>query len=300
MKKIKKIDIHVHTTAFSQYYPRGIQRIVSPEELIDFYDKLNIEKGVLLPLTSSEGLVTPLSSENCKYIVDKYPDRFHWFCNIDPRSRNNTSESDLSSLIKEYKKMGAKGVGEITAMLYADDPKMENLFCSCAENDMPVIIHIAPDFNSNYGIVDELGLPRIMKILKKYPQLKIIGHSMPFWSEIDRYNNNEIRNGYPTGKVTQGRLCEMLRECPNLYCDLSAGSGANAMLRDKDYALQFIEEFSDRIMYGTDLITYPVNIEDSPLFKLSSFFDTSLDQGLLSEENYLKIVRENAIRILKL
>lgn len=300
MENIKKIDVHIHITAFPQYYPKNIQKIVSPKDVINLYDRLNIEKGILLPLTSSEGLITPLSSESCKYISDKYPDRFHWFCNVDPRSRSNTPKADLSSLIKEYKHMGAKGVGEITAMMYADDPKMENLFRSCAENDMPAIIHIAPDFSGGYGIVDELGLPRITKMLKKYPDLKIIGHSMSFWSEIDINNNIEIRNGYPTGKVTEGRLIEMLREFPNLYCDLSAGSGANAILRDKDFALQFIEEFSDRIMYGTDLITYPENIENMPQFKLAAFLDESLEKGLLSEENYRKIVRENAIRILNL
>ncbi len=300
MKRVKKIDIHAHATAFAEYYPQNIQKFVSPEEVIRFYDELNIEKGVLLPLTSSEGMITPISSESCRYISDKYPDRFYWFCNVDPRSRSNTPESDLSSLIKEYKKMGAKGVGEITAMLYADDPKMENLFRSCAQNDMPVIIHLAPDFSGGYGIVDDLGLPRITKMLKKYPDLKIIGHSMLFWSEIDINNNDEIRNGYPEGKVTEGRLSKMLRECPNLYCDLSAGSGANAMLRDKDFALQFIEEFSDRIMFGIDLTAYPENIENMSQFKLVSFLDESVGKGLLSEENYCKILRENAIRILKL
>ena len=300
MENIKKIDIHAHATAFEKYYPRNIQKLVSAEEVIRFYDILNVEKGVLLPLTSSEGVLSPLSSETCKYMSDKYPDRFYWFCNVDPRSLSNTPESDLSSVIKEYKKMGAKGVGEITAMMYADDPKMENLFRSCVENDMPVIIHIAPDFKSSYGIVDELGLPRITRILKKYPELKVIGHSAPFWSEIDINNNDEIRDGYPTGKVTEGRLSKMMRECPNLYCDLSAGSGANAILRDKDFALQFIEEFSDRIMYGIDLFTYPDDVESSLQFKLASFLDESLDKGLLSEETYCKIVRENAIRILNL
>lgn len=300
MRKIKKIDIHAHATAFAQYHPQNIQKFVSPEEVIRFYDEMNIEKGVILPLTSSEGLTTPISSESCRYISDKYPDRFYWFCNVDPRARSNTPETDLSSLIKEYKKMGAKGVGEISAMLYADDPKMENLFRSCAQNDMPVIIHLAPDFSGGYGIVDDLGLPRITKMLKKYPDLKIIGHSALFWSEIDINNNDEIRNDYPKGKVTEGRLSKMLRECPNLYCDLSAGSGANAMLRDKDFALQFIEEFSDRIMFGIDLTAYPENIENMLQFKLVSFLDESVEKGLLSEENYCKIMRENAIKILKL
>ena len=300
MEKVKKIDIHAHATAFPQYHPKVVQDFVCAEDVIEVYDKLGVEKGILLPLTSAEGMVTPFPTEACIYICDQYPDRFDWFCNVDPRARNNTPESDLSALMKEYKEMGAKGVGEITAMLYADDPKMENLFRSCAENDMPVIIHIAPNFNRGYGIVDEIGLPRITKILKKYPNLKLIGHSMSFWSEIDKNNNDEIRNKYPEGKVTEGRLCEMLREFPNLYCDLSAGSGANALLRDKDFAIKFMEEFSDRIMYGIDLCMNPKKIEPTKQYKLAEFFDEILEDGLLSEETYRKIMRENAIRILKL
>ena len=100
-----------------------------------------------------------------------------------------------------YKDMGAKGCGEITANMYADDPKIDNLFSHCEELDMPIIIHIAPVLGRSYGIVDELGLPRMEKILKKFPKLKLLGHSQVFWSEISADNNEEIRNTYPVGTL---------------------------------------------------------------------------------------------------
>lgn len=296
MQKVKKIDIHAHVNAFPSFFSDEIQNFVEAEYVIKMYDKLGVEKGILLPIVSPEGLISPMTTEMIRYVYEKYPDRFYWFCNVDPRACTNRADADLKKLIGEYRKMGAKGVGEITAQLYADDPKMENLFSACAENDMPAIIHISPNFNGGYGIVDELGLPRITKMLKKYPNLKIIGHSMAFWSEISADNNDEIRNRYPKGKVIEGRLTQMLRECPGLYCDLSGFSGANALMRDREFAAKFIEEFSDRIMLGIDSCvstqTYP--------YEFSDFMEKMLEDKLISEENYRKIMRENAIRILKL
>ena len=296
MEKVKKIDIHAHVCAFPEFFPREMQKLITVDELIKMYDDLGVEKGVLLPLASGEGMVSTIPTESVRYVYEKYPDRFFWFCNVDPRALINTPNSDLTKLISEYKKMGAKGVGEITAQLYADDPKMENLFRACAENDMPALIHISPDFSGGYGIVDELGLPRITSMLKKYPNLKIIGHSMAFWSEISADNNETIRNDYPKGKVTEGRLAQMLRECPNLYCDISATSGSNAIMRDREYSAKFIEEFSDRIMLGIDQCLTKHNFP----YVFSDFMEEMVKDGLMSEENYRKIMRENAVRILKL
>ena len=131
MEPIKKIDIHAHAACFPQYapaYPGSGNRMVCAEEVIAFYDKLNIEKGVLLPLVSPEAQWQQMSVEETKVVADNHPDRFVWFCNVDPRSAQNTPTTDLSYLLEHYKKLGARGVGELTSNLYADDPKMDNLF----------------------------------------------------------------------------------------------------------------------------------------------------------------------------
>lgn len=101
---------------------------------------------------------------NMKLLTEKYPERFLWFCNIDPRAGDNDPNCNLSHLLEHYKSLGAKGVGELTSNLYADDPLMENLFAHCAKCDMPVTIHISPEVGFDYGIVDDIGLPRIEKI----------------------------------------------------------------------------------------------------------------------------------------
>jgi hypothetical protein len=90
MVPVKKIDVHAHAIAFPEFYPpfggTDGMRFLSAEELFVFYDKLNIEKGLLLPIISPEAQLLVMTPENCKYIVDQNPDRFIWFCNVDPRS----------------------------------------------------------------------------------------------------------------------------------------------------------------------------------------------------------------------
>jgi predicted TIM-barrel fold metal-dependent hydrolase len=158
-----------------------------------------------------------------------------------------------------------------------------------------VTVHIAPEPEGYYGIYDELSLPRIERMLKKYPKLKIFGHSQPFWSEIGE-NSDEIRNTYVKGKVKEGRLHYLLRTYENLYCDLSAGSGANALMRDREHAARFIEEFSDRLMYGCDICMHGQTFP----FAFDEFLTSMRESGEISEENYYKLVRGNAERILGL
>ncbi len=299
MKRVRKIDIHAHATAFPEYFPPHFwskHRMVSAEELIGFYDQIDVEMGVLLPLTAAEGQCSTLTSENCAFLADKYPDRFVWFCGLDPRAGWNTKDANLSFFLEHYKALGARGLGELTANLYADDPMVDNLFHHLAEQEMPVTIHIAPQFGGGYGIIDELGLPRIEKMLKKHPKLKVLGHSQPFWAEISGSVTLETRGSYPKGKVVEGRLSYLMREYENLYCDLSAGSGMNALRRDPEFAAKFIEEFADRILYGCDICA----TFNTHQFEFDKFLTEMRESGMISEENYVKIVRNNAIDLLKL
>ena len=299
MKSIKKIDIHEHSSVFAEWIPRernSEYHILSPEELLKIYDELNIEKGVLLPLLSPEVWNGQITNENCKMIAEQYPDRFLWFCNIDPRMETEEGNWTFDELFAHYKKLGAKGLGELTANLSVDDPRMDTLFFHCEKENLPVMIHISPKVGFSYGIVDELGLPKLDAIMTKYPDLKIIGHSQAFWSEISADNTEAIRWTNSLEKVREGRLAEMLRKHPNLYCDLSASSGAIAMIRDEEYAIKFIEEFADRILYGCDVCA----AHNRQQYVLNDWLIKMVDEEKISCENYRKIVRENAIKLLQL
>ena len=297
LSAVGKIDIHAHATMYPGVVPpfAGLKEgMISKDKLIQIYDKIGVECGTLLPLVEMSALPMLLTNEDCKIMAEGSDGRFKWFCNVSPNALSNSEKTDLSPMINHYKALGAKGVGEITAQLYADDPKMDNLFYHCAQCDMPVIIHIAPHFGGTYGIVDELHLPRIEKMLKKHKKLKLIGHSQAFWSEICDDVTQESRNSYPKGKVREGIVPKLMREYDNLYCDLSAGSGANAMMRDREYAARFMEEFADRIYYGCDICTTLTAFQ----YEFSDFLINMVEDGYLTKENYIKIVRNNGAKLL--
>ena len=143
--------------------------------------------------------------------------------------------------------------------------------------------------------IDELGLPRLEKVLGMFPKLKFLGHSQKFWAEIGQCDEVS-RNGYPTGKVTPGRVVELMRKYPNLCGDMSAGSGANAMIRDPEFAYAFMEEFQDRLYFGLDICAP----QDSGIrVQLGQFLDESMQKGKISYTAYEKISRGNALDLLE-
>ena len=297
MEIIKKIDIHAHAVAFPHhapvYYHTGA-KFPGGEDMIELYDKVNIERGVLLPIVSPEHQSTIMTNEGCMEIVDRHPNRFVWFCNVDPRM--GTAYANVRYLLEYYKSCGARGFGELTIPIYADDPMLEKLYTCLEELELPMTIHISVPNSGRYGIMDELGLPRLEGILARHPGLKILGHSQVFWSEISGDNSDAIRDGYPKGKVTPGRITELLRKYDNLYCDLSAGSGMNAMMRDPEHAVLFFREFADRILYGCDICQKAAVHQ----YEFDDFLSGLRESGSLAEVDYRKIVRENAVKLLKL
>jgi predicted TIM-barrel fold metal-dependent hydrolase len=87
------------------------------------------------------------------------------------------------------------------------------------------------------------------------------------------------------GKIVQGgRLVDLLQRFPNLYCDISAGSGHNALKRDPEFAEKFLTDFQDRILYGRD---YFDNVHQEFLNGLG-----------LKNEVLEKIYSGNAIRLI--
>ena len=298
MDTVKKIDIHVHSSESAWFSRPPDRRYATPAELIAIYDRIGVERGVLLPSINVEGDFQLSSNYEMKLVADKYPDRFSWFCNIDPRQGYNAPETDFTPYLLTCMENGARGVGEICANLPFDDPLMKNLFYHCEKNGLPVIFHIG-NRGRDYGIVDSFGLPGLEGALAGFPKLRFFGHSQKFWAEISGDLKPEERDGYPTGPVAPGgRLVTLMRTYPNLCCDLSAGSGYNAMTRDPAFGYAFMEEFSDRLYYGTDICD-PANI-GSPMLKLAAFLDEGLTTGRLSPEAYYRISRGNAEKVLGL
>lgn len=120
-----------------------------------------------------------------------------------------------------------------------------------------------------------------------------IGHGPAFWAEISTLKDPDDRYGYPSYPIIkEGRIAELMRLYDNLWVDLSANSGKNALMRDKDYSIKFLNEFNDRIMYGTDICYY------KQVLTTNEFLIELKDKKHLTESAFLNIAYKNAYRLL--
>jgi predicted TIM-barrel fold metal-dependent hydrolase len=236
------------------------------------------------------------SNEEVLAIAEKHPGRFIPFCNIDPRNYRNDFTSPFADGLKWYRDKGCKGLGELCCNLSILDGRVQALFKAAEEVGFPVTFHMAPFTGNNYGLVDLPGMPGLEMSMQRFPNLKLFGHSQAFWCEIGKYRGQHVRFGYPKGTVDEGRIPQLMRKYPNLYGDLSAGSGYNALARDRAYAAKFLTEFQDRVLFGMDICS-PQG-ERGYHNPLAEFLKDMLAKGEISETVFRKVARENAIRLL--
>lgn len=300
IKEIKKIDCHVHP-----HFLGGPDRMrggtwPTPETVRKVYDELNIECGVLMSCVAPEHMHDPITSRDAQAMSEAYPDTFPWwFCALDPRMVWNDVNRvpDYSYYIDFYRERGARGAGEIQANMMIDDPRMLGLLSHCEKKNFPVTIHFGV-YGRRWGVADELGLVRLEKVLQQFPKLQIIAHAAAFWSEISGDVTEETREAYNSGPITDdGRISILLRKYPNLICDISAGSGYNALSRDLDFTYGFIDEFYEQIVFATD-ISSPQTVKTTSKL-ICGLLDEGYLSGNISAEAYRAICRDNTLRILK-
>ena len=298
----KFIDIHGFAAKeHAMPYPRnGDGKLVHPqctaEELIGFYDEMGVQKGVVLVEVCPEGCFQTMSNEEVLDICASHSDRLVPGCNLDPRNYYNSMLSPFATVLKWYKDRGCRILGEVSPSLRILDERVQALFKAAEDVGLPVVFHMAPFVDDDYGLADLPGLPGLELCLQRYPKLKFFGHSQAFWCEIGKYAGQQARFDLPQGPVEEGRVPELMRKYPNLHGDLSAGSGTNALTRDRAYAVRFLEEFQDRLMFGMDICSP----EGERRFHRGpdGFLRDLLAKGEISETVFRKIARDNAERIL--
>lgn len=288
------IDVHSHAYLFDYPPQDGHTQFATAEEVIKRYDELNIEKGILLPLIGPETYI-PQSNAEVMEICKRYPDRFVPFFNIDPRGIDNSEFTDFSPWINWFKDHGYLGVGEFMPNMRFLDPRVLNMFRQFEAAGLPVIFDDTVYVNSRYGLVDDPGLPQLEMVLNMFPKLILFGHGPAFWSEMGTLETVYDRGRYPSYPVKEeGAVPKLFRRHKNLWGDLSAGSGYNALARDVDNAIRFLNEFQDRLCFGTD-ICYAN--QDLPL---AGFLLDLKKSGHLSGDAFEKIARGNIKRLLNI
>ncbi len=234
------IDIHQHM----DYHGRN------SDDLLIHQRAMGITTTILLPAGrpvisastnygESNGMEAKITGNHvARKFVKKHPKEFFFAANEVP---------DLPVAVKEiekYLKRGAVAIGELKFAVPCDSPEMQKIYQLAQEYNVPVLMHW------QHGRFN-FGLERFHSMLEKFPKVNFIGHAQTWWANIDRYNNQT--DLYPKGKVTPGGWTDrLLSDYHNMYGDLSAGSGLNALTRDDEHARAFFTRHQDKLMYGSD------------------------------------------------
>jgi len=288
-----RIDVHGH---IGRVMPDR-REFIDVTALIAKMDAWKIEKTVVLPLSEHpEGAYLQCNPEDVIAACAWNPRRLIPFCLIDPRYGNDP-RIDFTHLLEEYASRGCKGVGELLPKMDFDDERCLNLYRQAGRFGMPVLFDMQ-DRPNGYGLRDSLGMPRLERALRACPETVFIGHGPTFWAEISAEVPPDQRSGYPKGPVTAGgAVPRLMRLHENLWADLSAGSGYNAMTRDRNFSIEFLDEFQDKLMFGSDSCRRSDAASPCPI---ADFLDELRRSGSLRAEALDKIESLNATALLKL
>lgn len=234
------IDIHQHTL----YHGR------TDAELLSHQRAMGITQTILLPAGSpqqipsthngrSNGLAARCGgNETVETFAKAHPNEFHFGANEVPDLPGARAE------IEKYLKRGGCIIAEQKFSVACDGAHIEWVAQLAKDYEVPVLLHFqVGEYN--------LGFERFHRVLERFPEVNFIGHAQTWWANVDEYHDGQSL--YPTGAVMPGGLTHrLLSDYPNMYGDLSAGSGLNFLIRDEDHSRWFLERHQDKLLYGSD------------------------------------------------
>jgi hypothetical protein len=102
---------------------------------------------------------------------------------------------------------------------------------------------------------------------------------------------------YPKTPVTRGGITDRyLSDYANMYGDMSAGSGLNAMLRDEAHARDFLGRHRKKLLFGTDCADREPNTD-----KCSGGKQLKAIRRLAPDADAVrKILHDNAAQLMRL
>jgi predicted TIM-barrel fold metal-dependent hydrolase len=225
------LDFHQHT----RY--SGVSQRRSDQQLVAHQIYNGVTTSILL---AGEGWMVSQVGDNasCAALEADYPGQFVRFACADP------AESRSIDVLRGNLSRGAIGIGELKFPVAVDAPEMHRIYKLAEERGVPALLHFQYETYNT-------GFERFGNVLKAYPKVNFVGHAQTWWGNISAdLNPLEM---YPTGPVRPGGLTDrLLQDYPNVYGDLSANSGFNAITRDPEFARAFIERHSRKLIWGSD------------------------------------------------
>lgn len=228
------IDVHQHVP----YSARAGDALIAHQRT------LGITTTILLPAGSRFGLAAGVGSyPEAKALAEAHPELFRWFAN------EVSDQPDAINSMRRQLEAGAIGIGEQKFDVDSDSSAMQRVAGLAEEFGVPVLMHFQQGrYNHHFE--------RFHHVLERHPKVNFIGHAQTFWGHIARdYDESDL---FPKGSVKAGGLTDRwLADYPNMYGDVSAGSGFNALSRDEDHARAFIARHQDKLLYGSDCSDQP-------------------------------------------
>jgi predicted TIM-barrel fold metal-dependent hydrolase len=174
------------------------------------------------------------------------PKRFTWFHSSD------VTKPDAEQVLTQAVKDGAQGFGEMKFHAAADGPEFSRIYALAADLKVPILIHFQEvDHVANEGTWATGYAKTFAAVLKAHPKTTFIGHADAFWANVSADYHNET--AYPSGPIVRGGVTDKwLGDYPNLFGDLSANSGNNAMSRDDAFTRDFLKRHQDKLIFGSD------------------------------------------------
>jgi len=289
------IDFHAHVGDFRYNLKKSFYPPLSWSDLIARMDDEGVDKAAVLPVYNASPEFAPIgitcgnNMSVAEQVLEakKYSERIIMFGNLDPREGK-----DFSEKLDWFQENNCLGIGEVMSKMPYDDPRVINMFKQIGKRGMFITIESDPGmpWNTGYGagFEDDPGMPRLERLLQEAPETIIIGHGAGFWAEIAPLTTYKEKSSYPTTQIKgDGALARLFRKYPNLYADISARSGFGALARDPHYAEQFLEEFQDRLLFGTDIISRD-SFENRELQKkmITSLIDCMMTNNSVDWEIY--------------
>jgi uncharacterized protein len=183
--------------------------------------------------------------EQVRAVQAAYPKRFIWF------NRTDITKPEAEKILTQAVKDGASGLGEIKFHVEADGPELRRMYALAAELHVPITVHFQEVGHTPTEGVFSTGFKRFEAMLKAYPKTTFFGHADAFWANVSADYANDV--AYPTGPIKRGGITDkLLGDYPNLFGDMSANSGNNALSRDPSFTADFLKRHQDKLIFGSD------------------------------------------------
>ena len=270
--KYSVIDVHCH-------WP--IQ--VAQDDLLAAMDERNVAYAVNLSGGYGDELGKMLAVYDSPRLIT--------FLNIDWEGLGTDGwESQTEQAIRDAHAAGAKGVkiwknlgltlkDSSDRLVPVDDARLEVVWRTAGELDMPVLIHIA-DPAAFFQPIDENN-ERWMQLFR-HPDWSFYGEEFPSREEVlaqrdrivEKFPGTTFIGAHVANNAEDLKwVAQRLRKYPNLYADIS---GRVEELGRQPYTTRkFLIEFQDRILFGTD--RYPGRL-DQPRYAIYYRFLETADE----------------------